>query len=334
MTRVHILLIEDNPADACLFRQMLSEAGHMPIELECVQRLRDGLSRQPVVGPARTDCANLILLDLSLPDSQGLDTLRAVRARFPESPIVVLTGLDDSTLAIDALREGAQDYLVKCQLDGASLVRSIRYAVERKRIEQELELHGAILATQLELCPDGILVVDPCGNIAHFNRRFAVLWQIPLEVMEPQPRDGAPQAFMNRLADSAPYFTPVAHLPAERVPKSRKEVALADGRTFEQHSAPMFGPAGKYYGRVWFFRDITGRKQSEQALAEQVRDLERFNNLAVGREQRMIQLKQEVNELSRQLGKPAPYDLDFLQQDGEQPPGGDPTGEVENERTL
>jgi signal transduction histidine kinase len=134
---VKVLLVEDNPADADLIRFALEEAellappGAPRFELVQVDRLSLGEER------LRTDDVGVVLLDLSLPDSQGLQTFVRVGERSPETPVVVLSGLDDQDLAIRAVREGAQDYLVKGQVDGVTLTRALRYAIERKRAEQE-----------------------------------------------------------------------------------------------------------------------------------------------------------------------------------------------------
>ncbi|MFQ5839519.1 MAG: response regulator [Candidatus Methylomirabilales bacterium] len=129
---IRVLLIEDNLGDARLIREMLAEARGAPFELECADRLSTGLERLAAGG------IDVLLLDLLLPDSQGLDTVGRVRALAPEVPIVVFTVLGDETLAVQAIREGAQDYLIKGQMDGHLLVRAMRYAIERKRAEEAL----------------------------------------------------------------------------------------------------------------------------------------------------------------------------------------------------
>ncbi len=130
--RVRILLIEDNPGDARLIELMVAEAGAGLFVLESVQRLSEGVGRLARGG------IGLILLDLSLPDSQGLQTFAQLHARAPRLPIIVLSGLNDTTLAVQAVHEGAQDFLVKGQVDGQLLVRAMRYAIERKALVEQL----------------------------------------------------------------------------------------------------------------------------------------------------------------------------------------------------
>jgi DNA-binding response OmpR family regulator len=130
---IRVLLVEDNPGDARLIQEMLREATSTPFELECADRLSSGLEHLTHEG------IDVVLLDLGLPDSQGIDTLAKMRAEAPDIPVVVLTGLEDETLAVKAVQQGAQDYLGKGQLDNRLLVRSIRYAIERQRWEKERE---------------------------------------------------------------------------------------------------------------------------------------------------------------------------------------------------
>lgn len=129
-----ILLVEDNPGDARLLREALGDVRDTQIEFSHVGRLDEALGR------LREEQFNVILLDLSLPDSQGIETVVRVQGQAPAVPIVILTGLNDEEMAIKAVRAGAQDYLVKGQVDGNLLVRAMRYAIERKKVEKQLQL--------------------------------------------------------------------------------------------------------------------------------------------------------------------------------------------------
>src|SRR6266852_3482009 len=128
-----VLLIEDNPGDVRLIREMLAEGEDALFELACVGRLSQGLEY------LATRSASLVLLDLSLPDSYGFDTFLKVYAHSPKVPIIVLTGFDDQTVALSAVKTGAQDYLVKGKLDRELLLRSMQYSIERKRYQEQLE---------------------------------------------------------------------------------------------------------------------------------------------------------------------------------------------------
>jgi signal transduction histidine kinase len=124
MNELTILLLEDDDGDARLVRALLAEAG-LAFELVRAVRLAE------VHDLARTHRFDCALVDLTLPDSFGLDTFRAVHTMLPDTPILVLTGLDDTLLAHRAVREGAQDYLHKAELDGSGIALAIRYAIER-----------------------------------------------------------------------------------------------------------------------------------------------------------------------------------------------------------
>jgi PAS domain S-box-containing protein len=135
---LHALLIEDNLSDAELIRELLSEATvdtkSAQIYIEQEETLLEGMKRYSENGGA----FDIILLDLGLPDSQGLETFTKLAERASHIPIIVLTGLDDVNLAVETVRRGAQDYLVKGRHDGEVLLRAIRYAVERKRAEAKI----------------------------------------------------------------------------------------------------------------------------------------------------------------------------------------------------
>jgi len=137
---IKVLLIEDNPGDARLIQEMVSEADGAAIDLERVDRLSTGLKH--LVAARDID---LVLLDLGLPDSSGFDTFTSIKAQAPGVAIVVLTGLEDETIENKALQAGAQDYLSKNQLDSNSLMRSMRYAIERKKAERRIEHLNSVL---------------------------------------------------------------------------------------------------------------------------------------------------------------------------------------------
>ena len=127
---LQVLLVEDSAADARWFREELRDAGVASFTLHHVGTLAAAIER---VAAGDIDA---ILLDLSLPDAQGIDTVARMRAAAPAVPVVVLTGFDDQQSALRAVKEGAQDYLIKDQVNGALLARAVRYAVERKRADE------------------------------------------------------------------------------------------------------------------------------------------------------------------------------------------------------
>jgi len=130
---ISVLLIEDNPDDAVLIQLYLSSALKVAYEVKHVDRLSKGLECLKSGG------FDVVLLDLGLPDGQGLITFESTHAHAPGVPIIVLTGNDDDDFAIEAVQKGAQDYLVKGKVDGSLVGRSIRYAIERQKLLTQIE---------------------------------------------------------------------------------------------------------------------------------------------------------------------------------------------------
>ena len=131
---INILLVEDNPADAVLLEEMLTSEGWPLFNIRKADRLSTALT---VLG---SFSAHVVLLDLGLPDSSGLKALLSIQENMPETAVIILTGLADEGLAIQALQSGAQDYLIKGRFDQQLIVRSVRYAKERKELYEECEI--------------------------------------------------------------------------------------------------------------------------------------------------------------------------------------------------
>jgi two-component system, cell cycle sensor histidine kinase and response regulator CckA len=160
---IRALLVEDNPGDARLFLELVRETGAGYLKLEHVDRLDKALSR------LSSEHFDVVLLDLSLPDEQGLTTLLRAHAHAPKVPIVILTGLDDEAVAVRAVRAGAQDYLVKGRVDGDLLVRSMRYATERWRAVEALERREEHYRSLIEHSLDLISILNVDGTIRYVS---------------------------------------------------------------------------------------------------------------------------------------------------------------------
>jgi diguanylate cyclase (GGDEF)-like protein len=159
-----ILLVEDNPGDVRLVEELLRAAWVVAGSINHVSSVEDAIGRVAKDVPA------CILLDLSLPDAQGLGTLERVRDAHPSVPIVVLTGTDDEAQAVQAVQEGAQDYLIKGQVDGHLLGRAIRYAIERKFAEVQLS-HQALHDPLTGLANRALLMERLAQALARTERR-------------------------------------------------------------------------------------------------------------------------------------------------------------------
>ncbi len=174
---IEVLLVEDSAAVALQIENYLSEAKGTRFVLEHVRDLTSARERMVTGG------IDLILLDLGLPDSHGLGTFYRMHDLAPDLPMVVFTGVSDEDLALEALRQGAQDYLVKGQVDGALLIRAIRYAIERKQAEETLRENEEKHRTLLEAMPDIVYKIDPDGYIKYMNPAVTRLGYEPEEVI-------------------------------------------------------------------------------------------------------------------------------------------------------
>ncbi len=161
---INVLLIEDNPDVAQLIRKLLQSQRRMAFHMEHAKRLATGLEY------LSANHVNAVLLDLSLPDSTGLATLTRARTHAPYTPIIILTSLDNEELALESLRQGAQDYLIKGQTDGELLARALRYAIERKRAEETVRRSEAFLDSIIEHSPHAMWISDDKGTLLRLNQ--------------------------------------------------------------------------------------------------------------------------------------------------------------------
>jgi len=139
---------------------------------------------------------------------------------------------------------------------------------DRKRVEEQITFKNIILSTQEETSLDGILIVDENGKILNYNQKFIEIWGIPDSIIASRVDEPVLQYVVGQQADPDTFLSRVNYLYEHTDERSFEELVLEDGRTIERFSAPMLGENGKYYGRVWYFRDITGRKQVDFALRE------------------------------------------------------------------
>jgi signal transduction histidine kinase len=168
--RAEVLVLEDNPGDVGLLHEELSAEVLLDVNLTVAPRLSDGLD---LLGIRQFDA---VLVDLNLPDSQGMATFERLRAAMPEVPLIVHTGMHDDEVALQALRLGAQDYLVKGPGVGPALARAIKFAIERHRVRVELELRAAQLEKNraalrqvVEASADVILILNKAGAVRFVN---------------------------------------------------------------------------------------------------------------------------------------------------------------------
>jgi PAS domain S-box-containing protein len=251
-TTLQLVLIEDNPGDVRLLREMLDRRR---FALESRPSLQAGLQLLE-----QTE-ADLVLLDLTLPDSQGLDTLLALRRRLPEAAVVVLTGNSDEQLALEALQAGAQDYLVKGAFDDALLQRTLRYALERHKIESDLVRAKQEWQDTFESLNDLVSVHDTEFNILRCNKEARTFLGKPL-ADETWPHKC--HAYYHGTA------TPPEHCVLQHMLQTGEE-ATAEffephlGTYVETRAIPRRNRQGQLIGAIHIVRDISQRKRSEEA---------------------------------------------------------------------
>jgi diguanylate cyclase (GGDEF)-like protein/PAS domain S-box-containing protein len=259
---VKVLLVEDNPGDARLLREMLREPAALSYEVIH----RDTMESAAVY--LAEDAANIILLDLGLPDVQGLEAVRRARNATPHIPIVVLTGLDDEAMAGRALQAGAQDYLIKGEIDARGLRRALRYAIERKAMEEALWAEKERAQITLNCIGDAVTCTDIFGTITFLNAVAESMtgWSL-------QEAVGRPIADVVRIVDAnnREIFTHTngALIARNKADLLRSEYNLIrrDGTKIpvEDSLAPIHDGQGRFTGSVIVFRDVSvARTMAEQ----------------------------------------------------------------------
>jgi PAS domain S-box-containing protein len=260
--RLRVLFVEDNPADIDLIREMLSETGPLSFRLESVSRLSEAFSRLEGGG------IDLVLLDLGLPDSHGLQTFYKLREAAPDIPMVVLTGNTDQKTAIAAVREGAQDYFVKGEVSGTRLARAALYAVERMRAEKALRESEKKLKTLFEILPVGISILDAERKIVYGNPALATILDIPGEGLF--RGDYARRTYLR--PDGTPM--PAEEFASSRAIKERRAVHDVETGVVKEDdtviwtnvsAVPVTFPDWKV---VIVTSDITERREAQQKLKE------------------------------------------------------------------
>ena len=172
----------------------------------------------------------------------------------------------------NAFDEAARDLLVEMATDISFALDNFAGESQRKRAEEEIEFKNAILQTQQETSLDAILVVDENGQIISCNQQFIDLWRLPPQLVSARLDAPVLQSVADQVENADAFVARVQYLNEHRDDKSREEIQLKDGRIIDRYSAPSTGADGKYYGRVWYFRDITERKRTARNC-EQVKSV-------------------------------------------------------------
>lgn len=250
-----VLVIDDNPSDVALVHFELDDAAPGVYEVTGAETLAEGLGH---VAEREFDVA---LLDMGLPDSRGMETVRSFLEAATDIPVIVLTGLDDPHIGLQAVQAGAQDFLIKGQVRGELLERAIAYARERKAVEGELRESEKRLRTILETSPVGVAMTRAGGSILFANTRLGEMLGVPPE-----------ELFGSRAEDH--YVEPAERVRLERevshggvVLDREMKMLRGDGSAFwVLLSMQPIQYENDYALLVWLY-DISSRKEAEEAMA-------------------------------------------------------------------
>jgi diguanylate cyclase (GGDEF)-like protein/PAS domain S-box-containing protein len=259
-----LLLVEDNPGDARLLREMFAERGSNHTELTHVESMSEA---EKCLSERAFD---IILLDLGLPDAHGLIAVRRARAAAPRVPLVVLTGLDDESLAGQALQEGAQDYLIKGQIEARGLLRSLRYAIERQVMEEALFVEKERAQVTLNCIGDAVVCTDFAGHITFLNLVAEKMtgWSrqeaAGLRMAEVfHVLDASNRAVIANPMEIAVGQNRVVHLPANCILIRRDGFEIP----IEDSVAPIHDREGHPTGAVVVFRDVSAARAMALEMA-------------------------------------------------------------------
>ncbi|MFL6233137.1 MAG: putative bifunctional diguanylate cyclase/phosphodiesterase [Thermoanaerobaculia bacterium] len=261
---IALLMVEDNPGDARLIRRLLDKTALKPLRLTAVDRVSAALEFL-----RDQEKVDLVLLDVSLPDTRAgsLDSLTRIKRQAPDLPVILLTGVDDEELAVQAVRQGAQDYLIKQEIDEGLLGRAIRYAIERKRTEMALQESQERYALAVSGAKDGIWDWDLDSDRIYFSPR----WKAMLGFADGEIGD-APSEWLGRIH---PEDLPVvrqaisAHLLGQSADfESEHRMLHRDGghRWVLTRGLAVRKGTGEAYRMAGSLSDITSRKAAEERL--------------------------------------------------------------------
>ncbi len=249
---IHVLLIEDNPGDARLIVEMLKEADEKAFSVECAESLAtafDKLSKQ---------VADVVLLDLSLPDSHGLDTFFRFQSEHPKLPTVILTGLDDEEAAVRAARAGAQDYFLKGTISETSLARALKYAVERKKAEEKYR-------TLFDSMDEGFCTIQVIFNEENKAVDYRFLEVNPAFEKQTGIRDALGKT-MREIASQheESWFEIYGKIALTGEPCRFEHEAAELNRWFDVYASRIGEPQERKVAIL--FNNVTARKQAEETL--------------------------------------------------------------------
>jgi PAS domain S-box-containing protein len=269
-----VLLVEDDRGFARLLREMFKEQGSPDTEVTHVESLDEAVTH------LASHAVDIIMLDPGLPDSQGIVSVTRAHAAAPRVPLVVLTGRNDESLALEALQAGAQDYLVKGQIDTRGLMRFLRYAIERNAMEEALFTERERAQVTLNSIGDAVACTDVFGNLTFLNLVAERMtgWTQQEAVGRPlgdviRILDATSHEAIPEPADSATGQDQTVHVPSNSILVRRdgSEIPIEDS------VATIHDRDDGAAGAVIVFRDVSAARASRQQLSAVSDELERSN---------------------------------------------------------
>jgi PAS domain S-box-containing protein len=259
---INIFLIEDNLGDAYLIKEILKDIKTTQFNLKTADTLKNGLKG---LESAEFD---ILLLDLCLPDSYGIETFEEFNQKIPGLPIIILSGLSDEKLALKAVRKGAQDYLVKGSVDSNLLGRSIKYAIERKRLECKLKESEEKYRFMVEKTKSGMFLIDPNYRLNYVNKQMAdILGYEPKEMIGKN---------LNQFMDIESLKKFKKRIKSEKNSNYISEIKFVNKKGSYIWAITTTGNIndyfGEYRGSISIMTDISVRKGLEKSMMQALMD--------------------------------------------------------------
>jgi PAS domain S-box-containing protein len=256
---IKILLVEDNPGDVVIIREMLKETQNNDFEVTVADNLEGGIKY------LMNEDFDILLLDLNLPDSEGIETFDSINQIAQNLPIIILTGLADEEIAISVVGKGAQDYLIKGQTDGQLLTKSIKYSIERKGIEKKLRDSEEKYRLMVDKIQSGVFLLNSENKLKYVNESMAKMLDYTVSEMLNRRISN----FTDREGESKLKY----HL---------DKIKKGSAQTYELKfvkkkgsnlcvlisTSALFKGDGEYFGAISIMTDISARKGMEASLMD------------------------------------------------------------------
>ncbi len=254
MRNMKCLLVEDDHSSAEFFKQILTQSQNINHEIDLVDSLSAALEEIAL------NSYDIIFLDLSVTDSEGLETFTRIYQAAPHIPIIIITCLDDEEFAINAIQQGAQDYLLKGQIESKTLVRTVDYAIERKRVENELKE----TENQKNAILDGI-----SANVLYLDKDLNIIWlnKAALKDLNKTKEEiiGHPCHIACDVKQDICEECPVKKV-VETQESEMSKITFEEGKVLDIHAEPVFTREGQLQGVVTITHDITAEHQAQETM--------------------------------------------------------------------